>query len=165
MIKLLVLDVDGTMTSGDLTFDSLGVESKTFNVKDGLAIASWTKKLDLKVAIITGRNSSIVQKRAEELGVQFIYQGVHNKDEILANILKDENLTFKNVASIGDDLNDYKMLKKSALSFCPADAVKEIKNLVNVVCSKNGGDGAIREMIEYILKYEDNEDAIFKLWQ
>jgi len=165
MIKLLVLDVDGTMTSGDLTFDSNGIESKTFNVKDGMAIASWTKKLNLKIAIITGRKSTIVQKRAEELGVQFIYQGVHNKDEVLENILKDENLTFENVASIGDDLNDYKMLKKSSLSFCPADGVKEIRELVNVVCTKKGGQGAIREMIEYILKYENNEDAILKLWQ
>jgi len=165
MIKLLVLDVDGTMTSGDLTFDANGLEYKTFNVKDGMAIASWTKKLNLKIAIITGRKSPIVQKRAEELGVQFIFQGIHNKDEVLQDILKQENLTFANVASIGDDLNDYKMLKKSALSFCPADAVKEIKELVNVVCTKNGGAGAIREMVEYILKYEDNEDAILKLWQ
>jgi 3-deoxy-D-manno-octulosonate 8-phosphate phosphatase (KDO 8-P phosphatase) len=164
MIKLLVLDVDGTLTSGDLTFDSNGIESKTFNVKDGLAIASWTKKLNLKVAIITGRNSSIVEKRAKELGVQYIYQGIHNKDEILAQILQEENITFANVASIGDDLNDYKMLKKSKLSFCPADAVSEIKALVNVVCTKNGGAGAVREMIEYILKYENKEDAILNLW-
>jgi len=165
MIKLLVLDVDGTMTNGNLTFDANGLESKTFNVKDGMAIASWTKKLNLKIAIITGRKSPIVQRRAEELGVQFIYQGVHNKDDVLQNILTQENLTFENVASIGDDLNDYKMLKKSALSFCPADAVDDIKNLVNVVCTKKGGDGAIREMVEYILKYENNEDAILKLWQ
>ena len=164
MIKLLVLDVDGTLTNGQLTFDSNGVETKSFNVKDGLAIASWTKKLGLKVAIITGRNSPIVEKRAKELGVQYIYQGIHNKDEVLEDILKKENLTFKNVASIGDDLNDYKMLKKSALSFCPSDAVNEISDLVNIVCTKNGGDGAVREMIEYILKYEDKEDEILNLW-
>jgi len=164
MIKLIVLDVDGTLTNGQLTFDSQGVETKSFDVKDGLAIASWTKKLGLKVAIITGRNSPIVQKRAKELGIQYIYQGVHNKDEILVNILKEENISFKNVASIGDDLNDYKMLKKSYLSFCPADAVKQIQDIVNVVCSKNGGAGVVREMIEYILKYEDKEDEILKLW-
>lgn len=164
MIKLIVLDVDGTLTNGQLSFNSNGIETKSFNVKDGLAIASWTKKLGLKAAIITGRNSPIVQKRAEELGIQHIYQGVHNKDEILANILEEENISFKNVASIGDDLNDYKMLKKSSLSFCPADAVQEIQDIVNIVCSKDGGCGAVRQMIEYILKYEDKEDEILKLW-
>ncbi|MCK5294112.1 MAG: HAD hydrolase family protein [Arcobacteraceae bacterium] len=164
MIKLLVLDVDGTLTNGQLTYDTNGVETKSFSVKDGLAIASWTKKLRLKIAIITGRNSPIVEKRAKELGVQYIYQGIHNKDEILETILEKENITFENVASIGDDLNDYKMLKKSKLSFCPSDAVKEVRDMVNIVCSKAGGDGAVREMIEYILKYEDKEDEILKLW-
>jgi len=165
MIKLLVLDVDGTLTNGELLFDSNGVELKSFNVKDGLAIASWTKKLGLKVAIITGRTSTIVENRAKELGVQYLFQGIYNKDEVLENILKKENITFKNVASIGDDLNDYKMLKKSYISFCPADAVKEIKEIVNIVCSKNGGYGAVREMIEYILEYENKKDELLKIWQ
>ena len=165
MIKLLVLDVDGTLTNGQLTFDSNGVELKSFDVKDGLAIASWTKKLGLKVAIITGRTSPIVENRAKELGIQYLFQGIHNKDEVLENILKQENITFKNVASIGDDLNDYKMLKKSYISFCPADAVKEIKDIVNIVCSKNGGCGAVREMIEYILEYENKKDELLNIWQ
>ncbi len=164
MIKLIVLDVDGTLTDGKLYFDSNGVETKSFNVKDGLAIASWNKKLGYKTAIITGRNSPIVQKRAQELGVQHIYQGVHNKDEVLASILEEETITFENVASIGDDLNDYKMLKKSHLSFAPFDAVDTIKELVNIVTTKKGGDGAVREMIEYILKYDDKEDEILNLW-
>ena len=164
MIKLIVFDIDGTLTNGDLTFDENGIESKTFNVKDGMAIATWTKRLGYKAAIITGRNSKIVQKRAEELGVQHIYQGIHNKDEVIEQILKEENITFKNVASIGDDLNDYKMLKKSYLSFCPNDAVDDIKNIVNVVCSKNGGQGAAREMIEYILKYDDKQEKMLESW-
>ena len=165
MIKLIVLDVDGTMTNGNLTYNERGIESKTFNVKDGLAIASWTKEFNLKAAIITGRKSDIVYKRAKELGIQYIFQGIHNKDEILQNILDKEKISFKNVASIGDDLNDYKMLKKSYLSFCPADAVDDIKNIVSVICSKNGGNGAVRQMIEYILKYEDKEGKLLELWQ
>lgn len=164
MIKLLVLDVDGTLTDGKITYDASGVESKSFDVKDGLAIASWTKKLGLKAAIITGRNSKITQIRANELSITHLYQGVHNKDEVLESILQEEGISFKNVAAIGDDLNDYKMLQKVGLSFCPNDAVSDIKDIVKVVCKNKGGNGAVREMIEYILKAEDKEDAIKEIW-
>lgn len=164
MIKLIILDVDGTLTNGQIIYDSNGVESKAFDVKDGMAIASWTKSLNLNAAIITGRKSSIVEKRANELGITHLYQGVHNKKEKIDNILKELNLKWENVACIGDDLNDYKMLKKASLSFCPNDAVDDIKKVVNVVCTKNGGSGAVREMIEYILKYDNNEGAIKNLW-
>lgn len=165
MIKLIVLDVDGTLTDGKITYDSNGIESKSFDVKDGLAVAAWTKQFGLKAAIITGRNSPIVEKRAKELGISHLYQGVHNKDEVLENILKEEQLTWKNVAAIGDDLNDLQMLKKSHLSFCPNDAVVEILKSVKVVCSKNGGQGAVREMIEYILKLQGMEESLQTIWQ
>jgi 3-deoxy-D-manno-octulosonate 8-phosphate phosphatase (KDO 8-P phosphatase) len=163
MIKLLVLDVDGTMTNGKITYTNNGDEIKSFDVKDGMAIASWTKKLNKKVAIITGRNSLIVEKRAKELGITHLYQGIHNKDEILQNILKEENISWDEVAGIGDDLNDYQMLKKVGLSFCVNDAVDDIKTISNVICESNGGEGAIREMIEYILKY-DNQEELKQLW-
>jgi len=163
MIELIILDVDGTLTDGKIIYTSDGDELKNFDVKDGLAIASWIKKLDKKVAIITGRKSTLVEKRAKELGITHIYQGVDNKDEIIQNILKEENITWENTAAIGDDLNDYKMLKKVELSFAVGDAVDDIKSLVNVVCKKNGGNGAVREMIEYILEYE-NRKSLKELW-
>ena len=163
MIKLIVLDVDGTLTDGKITYSSSGEELKNFDVKDGLAIASWTKKYNKKVAIITGRDSSIVQKRALELGITHIYQGIHNKDEVLENILKKENLSWNEVAGIGDDLNDYKMLQKVGLSFCVADAVNDIKSSVDIITKSNGGYGAVREMIEYIIK-KDNHKALKELW-
>ncbi|MEA2049480.1 MAG: HAD hydrolase family protein [Campylobacterota bacterium] len=169
MIELIVLDVDGTLTDGKIIYSSSDdeikdfQETKAFDVKDGLAIASWTKKLNKKVAIITGRDSQLVKKRAKDLNITHLYQGVDNKDEILETILKDENLTWENVASIGDDLNDYKMLAKSGLSFCVNDAVFDIKELVDVVCKNNGGSGAVREMIEYILK-KDNKKDLKSLW-
>jgi 3-deoxy-D-manno-octulosonate 8-phosphate phosphatase (KDO 8-P phosphatase) len=166
MIKLIVLDVDGTMTNGDITYienDDKILQSKSFDVKDGLAIASWIK-LGYKVAIITGRTSQIVKKRADELKITHLYQGVHNKDEILASILEKEGINFSNVASIGDDLNDYKMLKKSKLSFAPNDAVDFIKQNVNIVCTKNGGFGAVRQMIEYIIKHDNIEEEFYNLW-
>jgi len=163
MIKLLIFDVDGTLTDGSITYDSNGIEQKSFNVKDGMAIASWTKKFNMNAAIITGRTSTIVEKRSKELGIQHLYQGIHNKDEIIQNIMKELNITWSNVACIGDDLNDYKMLKKAKISFCPADAVEDIKNICNVVCTKNGGAGIAREMIEYILQYNDM-DELKTLW-
>ncbi len=164
MIELIVLDVDGTLTDGNIIYTSNGDEIKNFDVKDGLAIASWTKRLNKKVAIITGRTSILVEKRAKELGISYIYQGIDNKDEILEDILKKENITWENVAGIGDDLNDYKMLQKVGLSFCVADAVLDIKENVNVITKNNGGYGAVREMIEYII----NRDKLTKLkdlWQ
>lgn len=165
MIQLIVLDVDGTMTDGKITYDSNGVESKSFDVKDGLAIAAWTKQFGLKAAIITGRESSIVQKRAGELGITHLYQKCHNKDEVLENILKEENLTWKNVAAIGDDINDLKMLQRAHLSFCPSDAVPIVQQSVKKVCQKSGGNGAVREMVEYILKQQGNEDKLQAIWQ
>lgn len=164
MIELIVLDVDGTLTDGKIIYSSNGDELKNFDVKDGLAIASWTKKFNKKAAIITGRNSELVKRRAKDLGITHLYQSVHNKDEVLEDILKKENLSWENVAAIGDDLNDYKMLKKAGLSFSPNDAVEEIKNLVNKVCSKKGGQGAAREMVEYILKNDNAQKDLSDLW-
>ena len=163
MIELIVLDVDGTLTDGKISYNSSGDEIKSFDVKDGLAIASWTKKFNKKAAIITGRSSSIVEKRAKELNITYLYQNISNKDEILDTILKQENLSWENIAVIGDDLNDYKMLQKAKLSFAPNNAVEEIKEIVDIVVKNNGGDGAVRQMIEYILKY-NNMDSLKSLW-
>ncbi len=104
-IELIVLDVDGTMTDGKILYSDSGDELKSFCVKDGLAIASWIG-LGKSVAIITGRKSKIVEMRARELNIKHLYQGVHNKLETLNRILREEGLSFENVASIGDDLND-----------------------------------------------------------
>jgi 3-deoxy-D-manno-octulosonate 8-phosphate phosphatase (KDO 8-P phosphatase) len=164
MIELIVLDVDGTLTDGKIIYSNSAQEIKNFDVKDGLAIASWTKKMGKKAAIITGRTSKIVEQRAKDLGITHIYQGVHNKDEVLQDILDQESLTMQNVAAIGDDLNDYKMLKAAKLSFVPADASHYVKDIANVVCKNNGGNGAVREMVEYIFKYEDKEEEFLNLW-
>ena len=131
MIELIVLDVDGTLTDGKITYTNSGDEIKSFDVKDGLAIATWTKQFQKKAAIITGRTSSIVEKRVQDLGIVYLFQGVHNKEEVLEEILKKENLSWKQVAAMGDDLNDYKMLKKVGLSFAPANASSYIKDIVN----------------------------------
>lgn len=164
MIELIVLDVDGTLTDGGITYTNSGDELKTFDVADGLAIATWTKRLGKKAAIITGRNSLIVERRAKDLKIEHLYQGVHNKDEVLEEILKKENLTWEQVAAIGDDLNDFKMLKKAAISFTPANGSKYIKEIVNVKCKAFGGKGAVREMIEYIIKEDGIEEDFINAW-
>ena len=163
-IELIVLDVDGTLTDGKIIYTQNGDEVKTFSVKDGLAIASWVK-LGKKVAIITGRNSKIVERRAKELGIEHLFQGVHNKQEVLEKLLQSLKLTMQNVASAGDDLNDYKMLKASKLAFVPADASYYVKEIADVILSRDGGDGAIREMIEELIEQENLKEEYLSLWQ
>ncbi|PHO13641.1 3-deoxy-D-manno-octulosonate 8-phosphate phosphatase [Malaciobacter marinus] len=164
MIELLVLDVDGTLTDGKITYTNSGDELKSFDVADGLAIATWSKKLGKKVAIITGRTSKIVEKRASDLQIEYLYQKVHNKDEVLEEILKKENLDWSQVAAIGDDLNDFKMLKKVGLSFTPSNGTHYLKNFVDVICQNSGGNGAVREMIEYIVKRDNIEQEFINSW-
>ncbi len=163
-IELIVLDVDGTMTDSRITYSENGDEIKSFNVKDGLAIASW-RKLGKQVAIITGRTSNIVARRAKELRIEYFYQGIHNKKEVLEELLEKLNFTMDNVAAIGDDLNDLKMLKAAKISFVPRDASAYVDKIANVVLHKKGGDGAVREMIEYLIVKEGLEAKYLELWE
>ena len=163
MIKLLVLDVDGCLTDGSLFYSAEWIESKAFNVKDGLGIATWIK-MGNHVAIITGRKSKIVQKRAEELGVQHLYQGINDKQSILKEIVKKLDIDFDEVAVIGDDLNDFNMLRLAGKSFTPNNGVSEIKEIVDTVLKKNGGEGAVREMIDLIVDDNSQRDLFLSVW-
>jgi len=162
-IELIVLDVDGTMTDSRITYSHNGDEIKSFNVKDGLAIASW-RKLGKQVAIITGRKSAIVERRAKELHIEHFYQGIDNKKEVLESLLEKLELSMENVAAIGDDLNDLRMLKAAKISFVPRDASAYVDKIATVILSKKGGDGAVREMIEYLIVKEDLEAKYLALW-
>lgn len=163
-IELIVLDVDGTLTDGKITYTQEGDEMKSFCVKDGLAIASWIR-LGKQVAIITGRSSKIVERRAKELGIQHYYQGIHNKKEVLEELLGRLELTMENVASIGDDLNDYSMLAASKRSYVPANASAYVHRVATEVLNAKGGEAAVREMIEKLIKLEDLEEEYLALWQ
>lgn len=154
MIKLIVLDVDGTLTDGKLYIDSLGNEMKAFNVKDGLAI-SQAIKFGINVAIITGKTSTIVEKRSKELGITEIHQGVKDKVAVLNSIVDRYSLSYDNVAYMGDDLLDMKVMKMCKLSGAPKDSADEILKISNFISRKNGGDGAVREFIEMILKVQN----------
>lgn len=163
MIKLLVLDVDGCLTEGKIIYSSDLVESKNFNVKDGFGIKNCIK-IGLKVAIITGRDSKIVEYRAKELGIEYLFQGVKDKLATLEELCKNLNIDIKEVAAIGDDLNDYKMLNAVGRSFTPNDGVKEIQDIVDVVLSKKGGDAVVREMIDILIEENNLKDAFLAQW-
>ncbi len=163
MIKLLVLDVDGCLSDGKLIYSSDGVESKNFNVKDGLGISTWVK-LGNQVAIITGRNSTIVERRAKELGIQHLRQGIKDKDRVLKEIVSSLGISFEEVAAIGDDLNDYNMLRLVGKSFTPKNGVKEVREIVDTVLSFDGGDGAVREMIDSIVDENSQREEFMAVW-
>lgn len=163
MIKLIVLDVDGCLTDGKIIYASDGSEIKNFNVKDGLAISSWIK-MGFQAAIITGRESNIVAKRAKELGISHLFQGVKDKESVLKELLERLNLKQYEVGAIGDDLNDYKMLRSVGRSFTPKDGAKEIRELVDTVLTSKGGDGAVREMIDILVDEGDLREQFMALW-
>ena len=163
MIELLVFDVDGCLSDGTITHTQNGDELKSFNVKDGLAITTWIK-MGKNAAIITGRKSKIVEKRAKELGIYHVHQGTREKKKKLDEILQKENLTYEQVAVIGDDLNDYHMLKCAKISFCPNDSSTYIKQMVDHILKTNGGKGAIREMIEMIIDKENLKEEFLNQW-
>ncbi len=163
MIELIVLDVDGTLTDGKIYYTENEDEIKAFNIKDGLMVASWNR-LGKKSAIITGRVSKIVQRRARELGVTYVIQGERNKSKALKDISQKENLEFSQIAVIGDDLNDLSMMKLVNKTFAPVDANPYIYDFVSNPLTKKGGEGAVAEMIEIILKEENLYDKFLKLW-
>jgi len=163
VIKLIVLDVDGCMTDGRIIYTNEGDELKFFNVKDGFAIVNWIR-LGRDAAIITGRRSKIVERRAKELGIPHLFQGVEDKLKKLEELCAHLGITLDEVAMIGDDLNDYKILKRCAISFVPNDANHRIIEIADVVLSRKGGDGAVREMIELLIRQEGLEEEYLSRW-
>ena len=151
-IKMLVMDVDGTLTDGKIYMGSDGEVFKAFDVKDGYAIAHL-HEVGIIPVIITGRKSKIVENRAKELNIKEVYQGVSDKVEKLKVVAKDNRVLLEEVAYIGDDLNDLDCMGICGLSACPNDAIDEVIQNVNYICKHSGGNGAVREFIEYILNY------------
>jgi 3-deoxy-D-manno-octulosonate 8-phosphate phosphatase (KDO 8-P phosphatase) len=150
-IKLLLLDVDGVMTDGGMYYTESGVELKKFNVQDGFGI-SKLQKAGIPVGIITGRISKIVERRAKDLGITEVYQNVDDKAAVYRSIKKKLNLTDEDIAYIGDDEIDLDVLKSVGFSAAPADALPLVKKHVHHVCTRTGGNGAVREVIDLILR-------------
>lgn len=150
-IKLLLLDVDGVMTDGRIVLDDNGVESKFFNVRDGHGL-KMLQRAGLRVGILTGRKSRVVDLRAAELGVEIVFQGAKNKLEVYERMLAEQSLTDKEVAFAGDDVIDLPVLRRVGLALAPADAVDEVREVVHYVCRAAGGHGAVREIVELLLR-------------
>jgi 3-deoxy-D-manno-octulosonate 8-phosphate phosphatase (KDO 8-P phosphatase) len=153
-IKLLMLDVDGVMTDGSMYWTESGDQMKKFNTKDGLGIMDLTKK-GFSVGIISsGFTHTMVQKRAELLGITRCYVGQEPKIDVLKSWCVEQGITLQNVAIIGDDLNDLETMRNVGLAVCPADAVNEVKSICSLILSKRGGEGCVREFIDaYLTKY------------
>lgn len=149
-IKLLVMDVDGTLTDGKIYMSAKGELMKAFNIKDGYAIAHL-REYGIEPVIITGRESDIVSQRCKELGIAELYQGIGNKLFCLRSICEKRKIELSNVAYIGDDVNDLPCILQCGFSACPADAIKNVKEKCQFVCREKGGEGAVRELIEYLL--------------
>lgn len=154
-IKLLVMDVDGTLTDGKIYMGASGEMMKAFNIKDGYAICNILPKYGILPVIITGRQSQIVLNRCSELNIKDVYQNVSDKVEKLKEILSERNFSMCNVAYIGDDSNDIPCMMTvkdgNGLVGCPSDAVKKVKELADFVSEESGGNGAVREFIEWII--------------
>ena len=148
-IKLLAFDVDGVMTDGSITYDENGVEYKTFNAKDGHGLAKMAKN-GFITAIITGRNNGTVDRRACDLRVTEVYQGVKNKLPILEAIMQKYELDFFFFFYMGDDEPDICILEKVAIAACPSDAVSKVQDVCNFIARRDGGRGAVRELCDFV---------------
>jgi len=150
-IKLLLLDVDGVMTDGGIYYSNLGDEFKKFNIQDGYGIVKL-HRANIKTGIITGRISNIVTRRAAELGITEVYQNLENKIEAYESIKTKLNLSDAEIAYVGDDEFDLPVLECVGFSAAPSDAVPAVRKSVHFVCTRSGGNGAVREVIDLILQ-------------
>ena len=150
-IKLFATDVDGTLTDGCMYYAENGLELKKFNFHDGMGF-KLLRDVGIKTAIITSEDTPIVKKRADKLKVDYLSMGSWTKLEFVQKICKELNITLDDVAYIGDDINDIELLKAVKYKACPLNAVKKIKEIDDIkILSTNGGNGAVREFIEYLI--------------
>lgn len=153
-IRLLVMDVDGTLTDGKIYMGPSGEAFKAFDIKDGYGVNEILPEAGITPAIITGRESEIVARRANELGVKELYQGRHDKLATFEGLIEKLGLARENVAYIGDDILDLVCMRRSGLVGCPADACRQVIEAADYVCSAKGGEGAVREFIEWLIAAE-----------
>ncbi len=158
-IKMIIMDVDGTLTDGTLLILPDGEELTSYNVKDGTGIL-LARVAGLKTGIITGKTSKSLEKRAEKLKIEEIYQGILDKKKVLFKILEKNNLDPGQIAYIGDDLGDLEVIKSVGLAGAVADAHPEIKKHSHFICRNAGGKGAVREFIEFILEAQNKWQTI-----
>jgi len=149
-IKLFITDIDGVWTDGGMYYDQTGNEWKKFNTSDSAGVL-FLNYLEIPTAIITGENTEIVKRRAEKLKIKHYYPGIKNKLKVASELCEKLNISLNEVAYIGDDINDIQLLRNVKLSACPSQSPDYIKNEVDFVLTKKGGEGVFREFVEKYL--------------
>lgn len=150
-VKMLLLDVDGILTRGDVIYNDNSIETKIFSVKDGLGLR-LLMDAGIKIGIITGRSSKALKARCQNLGINLVYEGISDKEAVLEKIVKDTGIGYNEIAFAGDDLPDIRIMKKTGCPLTVSDASPELKKIAVFVTEKGGGQGAVREISELILK-------------
>jgi 3-deoxy-D-manno-octulosonate 8-phosphate phosphatase (KDO 8-P phosphatase) len=158
-VQLLLLDVDGVLTDGGVTWNNQGIESKTFHIRDGLGLRLW-QRAGGRTGIVTGRSSHVVQLRAEELGIQFVRQGVEDKLAAAAAVVAECGVSWEQTAFVGDDLPDLPVVARCGVGVAVADACPELVAAATTVTRLPGGRGAVRELIERMLRARGSWDAV-----
>ena len=158
-VQLLLLDVDGVLTDGGVTWNNQGIESKTFHIRDGLGLRAW-QKAGGRTGIVTGRSSHVVQLRADELGIGIVRQGVDDKLAAAESLLAEYGLSWEQTAFVGDDLPDLPVVSRCGVGVAVADACPELIAAATIVTRLPGGRGAVREVIERMLKARGSWDAV-----
>lgn len=155
-MKMLVMDVDGTLTDGHIYMGPNGEAMKAFDCKDGYAINQMLPQMGITPVIITGRDSEILANRARELHIAELHQGIADKLPLLKQIAEKHGVQPEEIAYIGDDLNDLECMGFCGLTACPRDAVTGILSIVDYVCKRDGGRGAVRDFVEYMIGIQQN---------
>ncbi|HHE38337.1 MAG TPA: 3-deoxy-D-manno-octulosonate 8-phosphate phosphatase [Candidatus Cloacimonetes bacterium] len=150
-IKLLILDCDGVLTDGKIIYNDNRIEIRNFSAKDGLGI-KMLMFAGIEVAVISGKYSETLTKRCEDLGIKHVFQKIRNKLKVAEKLFKELDMSWDNVAYMGDDWNDFPVIKKVSLSAAPNDVMEDFKEKVDFISTRKGGEGAVREFIEFILK-------------
>jgi len=160
-IKYLVLDVDGTLTDSGVYYDDMGNELKKFSTKDGTGF-NLAHEAGWEIVVMTGRECKATLRRMDELHVEYIFQNIQYKAEYLYEFMKAKNIDGSEVAYIGDDLNDYAAMKLCGFVGCPADAAEEIQDIADYVSDVKCGHGAMRDIVEEILRIRGDRDAVIR---
>jgi 3-deoxy-D-manno-octulosonate 8-phosphate phosphatase (KDO 8-P phosphatase) len=158
-VRLLLLDVDGVLTDGTIVLHHDGTESKRFHIRDGAAIV-WAQRAGYRIGLLSARTSAATEQRAAQLGIPLVVQGAIDKLAAYEQILQNVHLTDDQVAYMGDDLQDLPVLRRAGFSAAPVDAPGEVREAVDWVSSRPGGQGAVRELIEYVLRLQGTWDAV-----
>ncbi len=163
-VRLLVMDVDGVMTDGRIVLDGEGNEWKFFNVRDGHGIV-MLHRIGVETAIITGRSSKVVERRAKELSIGHVYQGAHNKLEVYEELKRKLGLSDEQVCYIGDDVVDMPIMSRVGFAVAVADAHPEVKKVAHYVTAMPGGRGAVREVAEMIIRAKGRWDEVMERYR